>query len=88
MSSVMDFLEMIGRDVQLRHASRAEMTAAMAHLQIETEIQAAILAQNQEQLEALVGTKNVCCLWIPGQVSCLLIPGINDEDEPHQELRA
>jgi hypothetical protein len=87
MSNVIAFLEMIGQNANLRHASRDQMEQALATAQIAPDMQAAILEHDQEQLQALVGASNTCCLLIPGQVSCLLIPSINDEDEQY-ELRA
>lgn len=87
MSNVIDFLEMIGQNANLRHATRAQMETALVHAQIAADMQTAILEHDQEQLQVLVGASNTCCLLIPGQVSCLLIPSINDEDE-HFEQRA
>ncbi len=63
MSDVIDFLERWGRDAQLRHATGAELTRALASAQIEPFLRKAILAADQRHLEFLLGTQpNVCCL--------------------------
>jgi len=79
MSNVIDFLEMIGQDARLRHASQDEMKFALANMQMDSDLQAAILAKDQQQLEALIGASNVCCV---------VFPGMNDEDEYLREKRA
>lgn len=81
MSNVIDFLEMIGQDSKLRHASRDVMETAMANSQIAPELQAAILSKDQQQLEAVLGASNVCCMLIPATVCCMLIPAMSDELE-------
>lgn len=88
MSNVIDFLEMIGQDANLRHGSRNDMVAAMAKMQIASELQEAILSKDQQQLEAALGASNVCCMMIPATVCCMMIPGVNDETEFLQELCA
>lgn len=88
MSNVINFLEMIGQDSNMRNASRKDMAAAMANMQIAPELQAAILSKDPQQLEAVLGTSNVCCMMIPATVCCMMIPGVNDEMEFHQELCA
>jgi len=88
MSNVIDFLEMIGQDASLRHASRGDMAAAMDSMQIAPELQAAILSKDPQQLEAALGASNVCCMLLPATVCCMLLPGMNDDTEFHQELCA
>ena len=62
MSNVIAFLEKMGQDAQLRHASRSDVELALAGAQIDSELQAAILAKDQQKLEALLGSPNVCCM--------------------------
>jgi hypothetical protein len=88
MSNVIDFLEMIGQDARLRHASQNEMKLALANVQMDSGLQAAILAKDQPQLEALLGVSNTCCLVFPCTVSCIQFASMNDEDEIHRERRA
>lgn len=88
MSNVIDFLEMIGQDARLRHASRDEIKLALAGMQVDSDLQAAILDKDQPQLEALIGAGNVCCMQFPGIVSCMQFAGMNDEDEIHRERYA
>lgn len=65
MSNVIDFLERIGRDAQLRHGSQDDVKMALAIAEVAPEIQAAILAKNQACLEALLGQGSVCCAFFP-----------------------
>jgi len=77
MSNVIDFLESLGQDAKLRHASRDEMERALLNAQIEPELRAAILDADQARLEALLGAQaNVCCMIHAPE---------DDEDEPEDE---
>ena len=76
MSDVIDFLERVGQDAQWRNASQDEMELALAHAQIDPELQAAILAKDQQKLGVLLGQVNVCCMEEPWK---------NDEDEDTEE---
>ena len=67
MSNVIDFLERMGQDAQLRHASRGEVELALKDAQIDSEIQVAILAKDQSRLEELLGSVNVCCMLEPSK---------------------
>ncbi|WP_077445663.1 hypothetical protein [Rhodanobacter sp. C05] len=62
MSNVIDFLEMMGQDAQMRNASRNEVKLALANAQIAPELQTAILAKDQPQLETLLRQRVTCCL--------------------------
>lgn len=63
MSDVIDFLEKWGRDAQLRHATGAELTRALAGAHIDPFVRKALLGADQRHLEFLVGVQpNVCCL--------------------------
>jgi hypothetical protein len=63
MSNVIDFIEKLGQDAQLRYATRTEVEQAMRGAQIDPEIRAAILCHDQPRLEALLGANtNVCCM--------------------------
>jgi hypothetical protein len=61
-SNVIAFIERMGQDAQLRHASRNEVEIALANAQIDPELRAAIVGKDQERLEALLGGSNVCCM--------------------------
>jgi hypothetical protein len=88
MSNVVDFLEMIGQDARLRHASQDEMKLVLANVQMDSDLRSAILAKDQPQLEALLGASNTCCVVFPRTVSCIQLASMNDEDEIHRERRA
>ena len=63
MSNVIDFLEQMGRDAQLRSATGLEVEAALLRAGIEPSARAAILGGDQLQLESLVGAShNICCM--------------------------
>jgi hypothetical protein len=76
MSNVIDFLERMGQDAQLRDASQEKLVLALASSRINPELRAAILAKDQVRLEALLGSINVCCMINPGK---------EDEDEDTEE---
>lgn len=63
MSNVIAFIEKMGQDAQLRHASRNEVEIALANAQIDPELRVAILGKDQERLEALLGGNNVSCAF-------------------------
>lgn len=78
MSNVIDFLEVLGQDASLRHASSAELEQALTGVGIDQELRLAILAGNQRQLEALLGAAtNVCCGLHPAEEE--------DDDEETEE---
>ena len=63
MLDVIDFLEKCGADAQLRHASTAELTRALASAQIDPFVRKALLGADRRHLEFLLGAQpNVCCL--------------------------
>lgn len=88
MSNIINFLEAIGQNASLRYASTGEMQHMLANSELDQDIKQAVLAKDQQRLTALVGAQNVCCLLVPAQLRCLLVPGINDEDEHYEERRA
>jgi hypothetical protein len=80
MSNVIDFLERMGQDADLRHASRTEADSAMVAAHLDTAARAAIVAGDQPQLEQLLGaTANTCCAIFP-------LEGPTKLDEASQRL--
>jgi len=78
MSNVIDFLEQVGRDPVLRHASGPEMEVALNQAGVPPELRAAIVAGDSSLLEALIGaTPTICCL--------VHVPG--EEEEKEDEVR-
>lgn len=68
MGNVIDFLERLGQDAQLRYATGSQVEEALEQAQIDPAIRAAILAADPRRLEALLGAQaNVCCLVRPGE---------------------
>src|SRR5882757_4690768 len=68
MSNVISFLESVGQDAALRHATKEELELALNKAQIDPALQTAILEKDQRQIEALLGAaSNVCCGVFPGK---------------------
>jgi hypothetical protein len=67
MTDVIDFLERMGQDAQLRYGSQEEMEIALASAQIAPELQTAILAEDQQHLETLLGQEVFCAMLFPGE---------------------
>jgi len=75
-SNVIDFLEKMGRDGQLRHASTEDMAVALEVAQIAPELAAAILARDSALVASLLGDS---------KIYCALIPSKQDEEEGEGE---
>lgn len=67
MSNVIDLIERMGQDARLRHASTGDVELALAQAQVDPEIKAAILARDQQRLEALLKGRNVCLALCPAE---------------------
>ena len=67
MADVIEFLEQMGRDAQLRHASGAMLEQAMRDAQLSSSARAALLGGERTDIEAAIGAQgNVSCLvWAP-----------------------
>jgi hypothetical protein len=62
MSNVIDFLEKLGQDSHLRHATSTEVDQALLRTGIEPALRAAILGSDRRMLETLLGaTHNTFC---------------------------
>jgi hypothetical protein len=62
-SNIIDFLERLGQDAELRLATSGELEEALKGAGIEPALRSAILGKNQQLLEILLGaSSNVCCL--------------------------
>ena len=73
MSNVVGFLECVGQDARLRHASKDELDLALTGMQIAPEVQSAILGRDQVLLNTLLNAKSIIC--------CGMAPGKEDDDE-------
>ncbi len=70
MFDVIDFLESVGQDAQLRYASSEEIVATLAGPSIDSKFRDAILAKDAQGLGAILGQDPFCCLInpaIPGE---------------------
>jgi len=83
MTDVIDFLEQMGQDAQLRHAAQGEVELALTVADITPELQAAILAKDQAKVEALLGHAPVCGYFLPGKEE--EEEGDEDEETPSKE---
>src|ERR1700753_2516098 len=62
-SNVIDFLERLGQDAELRDATSDEIHEALRVAGIEPQLRTAILGDDRQALEALLGADgNVCCV--------------------------
>lgn len=78
MSNVIDFLERMGQDADLRHASDELLEEALRNSGIEPALRAALLGQDRPALEALLGTEStVCCIVFKEDEE--------EEEEPEEE---
>jgi hypothetical protein len=63
MADIIEFLERMGRDAQLRHAPDAVLEQAMRAAQLSASARAALMGGDRADLEAVIGREgNVCCL--------------------------
>jgi len=63
MSNVIDFIERLGQDSQLRHATGIELEQALTRAGIEPAVRTAMLGSDRGLLESLIGaTPNICCM--------------------------
>ena len=83
MTDVIDFLERMGQDAQLRHASQDEVELALTNAEIAPELQTAILAKDQAHLETLLGQVPLCAMFMPGEE--VEEEGGEDEESPSKE---
>ena len=67
MTDVIDFLERMGQDAQLRHGSQDYVELALASAEIAPELRVAILARDEQGLQALLGQDPFCCLINPAK---------------------
>jgi hypothetical protein len=77
-SEVIEFLERLGCDARLRHASNDEVEQALAQAGIADPVRATILWGDRPALESLLGAKaNVFC--------GVVVPAEPDEQEPDEQ---
>ena len=78
MSNVIDLLERLGKDAQLRNASDGELEQEMIRAQIDPAVRNAILLRDQRRLEELLGADaNVCCM--------IFVPAQEEPEEPEDD---
>jgi hypothetical protein len=63
MSEVIAFIEKMGQDAKLRHASQQDVRLALAGTGIESGVQAAILSGDESLVAQLLGNQNTCCAY-------------------------
>jgi len=62
MSDVIEFLERVGQDASLRHASRATLAEALQAARIDPRLSEALIRGDQAEVQAVLGSSNVCCM--------------------------
>jgi hypothetical protein len=79
-SNVIDFLQRLGQNADVRHAPRTELELALAEANIDPALRQALLGTDQRKLENLLGVDtDVCCVIAPGRKE------EEDEDEDEDE---
>ena len=80
MSNVIDFLQRLGQDADLRHAPSTALEVALAEADIDPALREALLGADQRKLETLLGADtNVCAMISPGKKE-------DDEDEDEDDF--
>lgn len=80
MSNVIDFLQKLGQDADLRHAPRTALEVALAEANIDPALREALLGADQRKLETLLGADtNVCAMISPGKKE-------DDEEEDEDDF--
>ena len=67
MFDVIDFLESVGQDAQLRYASSEDVAAVLAGRPIDAKLRDVILAKDAQALGAMLGKEPYCCYIDPGK---------------------
>lgn len=67
MFDVIDFLENMGQDAQLRYASSEQVAASLAAQPIDSKLHDAILAKDAQGLGTMLGKGPYCCYINPGK---------------------
>jgi len=76
-SNVIDFLQRLGQDADLRQATGKELELALTEAGIDPALRAALLVGDQRKLERLLGAStNVCAMISPGR---------KEEDEEEED---
>lgn len=66
MSNVIDFLERMGQDADLRHATGDQIAQTLSNANVSAELRAAIVDGDRAKIEMLLGAKaNVCAIVFP-----------------------
>jgi hypothetical protein len=88
MSNIIDLLERLGQDAQLRNATSAEVENRLKDAGVDAPLRAAIAAGDQRRIESLLGIgSNVCCLiYMPKEEPNEGdIPGTTEQPAPGEE---
>lgn len=67
MTDVLDFLERLGQDAQLRHGSQDDLELALSNTGLASELQSAILAKDPARLGTLLGQVPQCNVFFPSK---------------------
>jgi hypothetical protein len=77
-SNVIDFLQRLGQDADLRRAPRTALELALAETGIDPALREALLRADQRKLESLLGADTNVCAMSPGKKE-------DDEEEEDDE---
>jgi hypothetical protein len=82
MSNVIEFLEKLGQDAQLRGASQEELAEALAKAQVDAPFCSAILAKDASQLQDLLGLRPMFYVQMPAEEEEEEDEGEENDEEP------
>jgi hypothetical protein len=74
---VIDFLESMGQDAQLRYASSEEIAATLAGQPMDSKLRDALLAKDAQRLGVMLGKEPFCCYINPAKED----EGEDDKDD-------
>jgi hypothetical protein len=77
MPSVIEFLETMGRDPELRYATADQLEEALTSASIEPSVRTALVSGDARRLETLLGATAAIC--------CMIRTPDEEEEEPQEE---
>jgi hypothetical protein len=78
---VIDFLESMGQDAQLRYASSEEVAATLAGQPMDSKLRDVLLAKDAQGLGVMLGKEPFCCYINPAKED----EGEDDKDEGEED---
>lgn len=90
MASMIGFIESVGRDAALRHATREQLLAHMRDAGVEPALRSAILDQDPAAIDSLIGPRTLYCanfIQMPGKEAPSKKPGKPAKKKPSKPTK-